>query len=383
MSESVELCQKLVRFPSVDGKVEDVMLFLKEYLEKIGFSVQLMVFDDGKGKKIPNLYASYGKGNPHLLFAGHADVVTAGDLEAWSYSPFEAKIKDGVLYGRGVADMKGGIASFVAACKDFIAQGDFLGKITIIISGDEENPVVEGTRKVLETLNDKGENFDFALVGEPSNPKTMGDEIKIGRRGDMVLHMTSYGGQGHTAYTDSLSNPVHNLVNLLYKLQNNQLDEGNDYFAPSQLHITTIDVGNSASNVVPEVAKATVDIRFNSLHTYEDIEAWVCEHINNTEGSFKVDYEYIGAAFLASRSKYLECLKKIITKRTGKEPKYSTSGGTSDARFVKNYCPVIEYGLTNATIHKVDERESVQNIEILHDVYRDFLGVFFGKKRAV
>lgn len=383
MSESVELCQKLIRFPSVEGNVEDVMLFLKEYLEKIGFSAQLIMFDDGQGKKVPNLYASYGDGCPHILFAGHADVVTAGENSAWKHPPFEGKIENSMLYGRGVADMKGGIACFLVACKDFIAQGNFLGKISVIISGDEENPVVEGTNKVLELLHNKGERFDFALVGEPSNAKTMGDEIKIGRRGDMVVRITSYGQQGHTAYADSLSNPIYNLVNLLYKLQNDKLDGGNDFFASSLLHIATIDVGNSASNVVPEVAQATIDIRYNSLHTYADIKSWVCEHINNTKGSFKADYECIGEAFLSPVCANIEKLKEIVAKHTLKEPKYSTSGGTSDARFVKNYCPVVEYGLTNGTIHKVDECESVQNIEILYNVYKDFLGEFFAKKRAV
>lgn len=377
MSESIELCQKLVQFPSVEGNMEDVMLFLKKYLEKIGFSARLMVFNDGKEKKVPNLCASYGKGGPHLLFAGHADVVTVGDESAWKFPPFEAKINADILYGRGVADMKGGIACFITACKDFMTEGNFSGKITIIISGDEENPIVEGTKKVLETLHNEGEKFDFALVGEPSNPKTMGDEIKVGRRGDTVLHITSYGQQGHTAYADSLSNPVHNLVNLLYNIQHKKLDDGNDFFAASQLHVTTIDVGNCASNVVPEVARATVDIRFNSLHTYADIETWVNKNISETKGNFEVKYEYIGESFLSSINENIEKLKKIVTKYAGKEPKYSTSGGTSDARFVKNYCSVVEYGLTNETIHKVNEKENVQNVEILYDVYKEFLKEFF------
>lgn len=379
MSEILELCQKLVQFPSVEGNVESILLFLKECLEKIGFSARLMVFDNGKGKKVANLCASYGSGKPHFLFAGHADVVTAGDLSVWKHSPFEAKIEDSILYGRGIADMKGGIACFIQACKDFIAKEDFSGKITIIVSGDEEDPIVEGTHKILETLHDEGEKFDFALVGEPSNPRTMGDEIKIGRRGDIVLHILSFGQQGHTAYADSLSNPVYNLVNLLYKLQNDKLDEGNAYFAPSLLHITTIDVGNSASNIVPEVARATVDIRFNSLHTYADIEIWVNKNIGCVEGNFDVEYEYIGESFLSSVDENVEKLKKVVAKYAGKEPKYSTSGGTSDARFIKNYCSVVEYGLTNSTIHKVNEHESLLNIEILYNVYKDFLREFFCK----
>ena len=377
MSEVINLCQELVRFQSVEENVEEAMSFLQKYLQNIGFSTRLMFFDTNNKKRIPGLCATYGKGSPHLLFSGHIDVVTPGNVSAWKYPPFEAHIEDEILYGRGIADMKGGIACFIKACKDFIATNNFSGKITLIISGDEENPIIEGSQRILETLNDEGEKFDFALVGEPSNPKTMSDEIKIGRRGDIVLNITSYGQLGHTAYADKSSNPIYNLTNLLYTLQNDKLDNGNAYFAPSMLHITTIDVNNCASNVVPNLAHARVDIRFNSEHTYNDIENWVNEHIKKITGSFKIEYEYIGESFLSPINEHTEKLKQIIVKHTGFSPKYSTSGGTSDARYIKDYCPVIEYGLTNSTIHKVNECENISNIELLYKIYRDFLTDFF------
>ena len=379
MSEVIDLCQKLVRFPSFTGNTQEVVGFLKDYAEQCGFKTRTLTYENN-GNKVVNLCAAYGEGHPHLLFAGHLDVVPAGAETEWQQPPFDAAIKDGVLYGRGIADMKGGAACFMEACKDFIKDNKFAGKITMIFSGDEEEPVVEGTRCILEQLHHEGEKFDFALVGEPSNPKTMGDEIKVGRRGDIVLHITSYGQSGHTAYAPAESNAAHNLINLLYAMQNDTLDAGNKFFGPSTLHITTFDVGNGATNVVPNTAKATIDIRFNSEHTYKDIEAWCNRHISQTEGKFDVTPEYIGESFLSPIDDNIKALQKIIAEHTGKEPVYSTAGGTSDARFVKNYCPVVEYGLTNGTIHKVNECESVKNIKTLYDIDKEFLRFFFGER---
>ncbi|MBR3501594.1 MAG: succinyl-diaminopimelate desuccinylase, partial [Alphaproteobacteria bacterium] len=269
MSDLVELCQKLVQFQSVGNNCTEALLFLKNFLEQNNFSARIVDFE-AEGKKVSNLCASFGSGKPHLLFVGHIDVVPANDISLWKYSPFAAKIENNILYGRGIADMKGGIACFLQACRDFTQNNDFSGKISLIISGDEEEPIVEGSKKMLKLLSEEQEHFDFAIVGEPSNPLTMGDEIKIGRRGDMVLNITSYGQSGHTAYSDVNSNPVHNLINLLYSLQHDKLDDGNAYFAPSSLHITTFDVNNKASNVVPHKAFAQIDIRFNSEHTFAD-----------------------------------------------------------------------------------------------------------------
>lgn len=376
MSDLVELCQKLVQFQSVGNNCTEALLFLKNFLEQNNFSARIVDFE-AEGKKVSNLCASFGSGKPHLLFVGHIDVVPANDISLWQFSPFAAKIENNILYGRGIADMKGGIACFLQACRDFTQNNDFSGKITLIISGDEEEPIVEGSKKMLKLLSDEQEYFDFAIVGEPSNPLTMGDEIKIGRRGDMVLNITSYGQSGHTAYADVSSNPVHNLVNLLYALQHDKLDDGNAYFAPSSLHITTIDVNNKASNVVPNKAFAQIDIRFNSEHTFADIEQWLQQHIEQTSGQFTYQAEYVGESFLSPINDHIENLRKIIQQHTGKIPTYSTAGGTSDARFVKNYCPVVEYGLTNKTIHKNNECEDLANIATLYNVYKDFLAYFF------
>ena len=325
MSDLVELCQKLVQFQSVGNNCTEALLFLKNFLEQNNFSARIVDFET-EGKKVSNLCASFGSGKPHLLFVGHIDVVPANDISLWQFSPFAAKIENNILYGRGIADMKGGIACFLQACRDFTQNNDFSGKITLIISGDEEEPIVEGSKKMLKLLSEEQEHFDFAIVGEPSNPLTMGDEIKIGRRGDMVLNITSYGQSGHTAYSDVNSNPVHNLVNLLYSLQHDKLDDGNAYFAPSSLHITTFDVNNKASNVVPNKAFAQIDIRFNSEHTFADIEQWLQQHIEQTSGQFTYQAEYVGESFLSPINDHIENLRKIIQLHTGKIPTYSTAG---------------------------------------------------------
>ena len=380
MSDVTELCRQLIGFQSVNSNVADIFGFMQTYLEHCGFVVRIITFENENNRKIPNLCATYGEGSPHLLFVGHADVVAAGDAAQWKHPPFAGVVDHDLLYGRGVADMKGGIACFMTACEDIIADGQFNGKITLVISGDEEEPVVEGTKKVLEKLEQEGQHFDFALVGEPSNPNEMGDEIKIGRRGDIVVHLTSLGQQGHTAYASQDTNPVYNLINLLYAMQNDKLDNGNAHFLPSTLQVTTFDVGNGASNVVPSEAKATIDIRFNSEHTLKDIETWVKTHVQRAKGAFDIKFEHIGEAFLSPVNKQISALQKIVTQYTGKTPTFSTSGGTSDARFVRAYCPVVEYGLTNQTIHKLNEYEKLSNIEMLYRIYKEFLKYFFDIK---
>lgn len=377
MSEVVDLCRNLVRFPSWNSKVEDALAFMQKYFENMGFSARIMTFKNSKGQSVANLYASYGEGHPHLLFSGHMDVVPSGDDAAWMFPAFEGKIDNNILYGRGIADMKGGIACFADACREFVKENKFQGKISFVISGDEEEPLVDGTEKMLEQLHAEGEVFDFAIVGEPSNPKEMGDEIKVGRRGDIVLRITSFGQQGHTAYPDMVVNPIHNLVGLLNTMQTDNLDNGNKFFGPSTLQITTFDVGNPASNVVPAQAYAQIDIRFNSNHTSRSIVDWAEKHIAAAKGKFVLEPEYVGESFLSPISKNVEMLKDIVFRHTGKIPAYSTAGGTSDARFVKKYCPVVEYGLTNAFIHKVNECEKVENIELLQKIYKDFLRGFF------
>lgn len=377
MSELITLCRDLVNFETYDSHVRGALEYFQGYMEKLGFKTEIVEFFNAKGQKVANLQASVGAGEPHFLFCGHMDVVPAGDVGAWNEEPFSGTVKDNIFYGRGIADMKGGIACFADACREYLQKNELKGKISFIISGDEEEPLVNGTEKLLQKMAAEGEKFDFALVGEPSNPEKIGEEIKVGRRGDVVLRITSQGKQGHVAYPHLVINPVHNLVNLLAEMQNTPLDNGNEFFGPSTLQVTTFDVGNPASNVVPAQAYAQIDIRFNSEHTAREIIAWAQNIINRTSGDFVMETEIVGESFLSPINDSIKVLGEIIKQHTGMEAAHSTAGGTSDARFVKNYCPVVEFGLTNGSIHKVNESESVANIELLQKIYQDFLVAFF------
>lgn len=377
MSDTISLCQKLVQFKSDENNNSEALAFLASYLRNLGFRTRILKYTNADGNEVENLHAEIGEGKKNLLYVGHMDVVPAGDIKAWTYPPFAAVIKDGVLYGRGIADMKGGTACFASACKEFLADNKFDGSITFIISGDEEEPLVNGTLKMLEQLTAEGKKYDFCLVGEPSNPNNIGDEIKVGRRGDVVLRITSHGKQGHTAYPHLAVNPIHNLVALLDKMQKDKLDNGNEFFEPSTMQITTFDVGNKASNVVPAKAFAQIDIRFNSNHTSKSIIEWAKKHIAESEGEFELETEIVGESFLSKIDDNIEILKEAIEQETGLVPAFSTGGGTSDARFIKDYCPVVEFGLTNKSIHKVNEAETIENIEKLQQIFKKFLGRYF------
>lgn len=377
MSEVLDLCVELVRGGGVGTDVAGVTAAMKKYLDGKGFATEMLDCRGKNGRVMPALYATIGSGAKHLLFNGHLDVVPAGDERLWRYPPFAAEIHDGVLFGRGIADMKGGAAAFAAAVSEAAAAGKLNGRVSLLLSTDEEEPAVDATQKALEILTARGEKFDFALVGEPSNPRELGEEIKIGRRGDVILRLTSYGVQGHTAYPQLADNPIHHLVNLLAVLQADKLDDGNAYFGSSTLQVTTFDVGNPASNVVPEKAFAQIDIRFNSEQTSQKIIDWARKHAAAAPGRFELEAEVVGESFLSPVTAETELLKKIAGEICGREPVYSTSGGTSDARFVRKYCPVVEFGLTNATIHKINECETTANIEKLEEIYRKFVIAYF------
>lgn len=377
MNEAVELCRELVKFKTDNNQCREAMKFFKSWLEGIGFKVRMLTYASSDGHQVDNLYARYGTGTPHLLFSGHMDVVESGDTEAWKYPPFAAEVVNDVLYGRGVADMKGGTAGFAAACKEFVKSRNFSGSISLVISGDEEEPIVDGTKKVLEQVSAEGEKFDFCLVGEPSNPHNIGDEIKIGRRGDMVLYIKSIGRQGHTAYPHLADNPLHHLTQLLAKMTAFELDGGNKFFDASTLQITTVDTGNKASNIIPAEAEATVDIRFNVLHTPASLTAWVDKLIAETPGKFEYKALVVGEPFLSPIDDNLEKLVSAVKEITGRTPALTTGGGTSDARFVKDFCPVVEFGLTNGSIHKVDEHETTENMTLLCEIYQRFLVDYF------
>ena len=376
MFEVLKLSSQLVRCGGVGTDIAAVVSMMKKYLDDHGFKTEIIDCYNEKAK-MPALYATIGTGKKHLLFNGHLDVVPAGDAALWSYPPFEAEIHDDVLYGRGIADMKGGVAAFAVAVSSLASEKKLNGRVSLLLSTDEEEPVVNTTQKALEILAERGEKFDFALVGEPSNPEKIGEEIKIGRRGDVILRLTSYGVQGHTAYPHLADNPIHHLVNLLARIQNDVLDKGNDFFSPSSMQVTTFDVGNAASNVIPEKAFAQIDVRFNSEQTSQKIIERVRHHIKETDGHFELSYEVVGESFLSPVTSEIELLKDVIREICQCETVYSTSGGTSDARFVRQYCPVVEFGLTNATIHKIDERESVANLICLQNIYQKFVTAYF------
>lgn len=377
MSEVLDLCVSLVRAGGVGVDVAKVVDNMKDFLDRKGFKTEIILCAAEGSSVMPALYATIGNGEKHLLFNGHLDVVPAGDESLWDNPPFAAQIENGVFCGRGIADMKGGVAAFAVAVAELAEAGNLNGRVSLLLSTDEEEPIVNTTEKALQILSDRGEKFDFALVGEPSNPEFMGEEIKIGRRGDVILRISCLGTRGHTAYPHLADNPIHKLVKLLSVLINDKLDDGNAYFGASTLQVTTFDVGNSASNVVPDKAFAQVDVRFNSEQTSHSIIERVKKHIAEVGGRFELMTEVVGESFLSPITSEVELLKKVVTEVCGREPVYSTSGGTSDARFVRLYCPVVEFGLTNATIHKINEKETTKNIELLKEVYVRFIKEYF------
>ena len=401
MSEAIDLCKKLVRFQTDNNHLADdlgvlkagmklealgssnnvspALEFLQAYLEGCGFQAEIVTFADKAGRKVDNLLAKIGTGHPHLLFGGHIDVVPAGDLSLWKYPPYEAADDGEYLYGRGVSDMKGGIACFAAAVKDFLAENKLRGAITLMISGDEEESVVDGTERLLEYAAARGEQYDFALVGEPSNPKELGEAIKIGRRGDVFFKIISKGTAGHTAYPQLADNPISHLVKFLADLTAEPLDQGNAFFEPSTMALTTFDVNNPASNVIPSEASAAVDVRFNSEHSGASLTDYVQKKAAAAEGDIRAEAQIYGESFLSSKDGACALLVEAVRKVTGRTPEYSTGGGTSDARFIKNYCQVVEFGLTNETIHKTNERARLSDIDKLQRIYGEFLDSYFRK----
>jgi len=303
-----------------------------------------------------------------------------GDPATWSADPFGAEIKDGMLYGRGAADMKAAVACFAAAAASFLVSqgGNFSGSISFLITGDEEGPAVNGTKKLLQWTADEGIQFDACLVGEPTNPEALGDMIKIGRRGSLNGRLTVNGTAGHTAYPHLADNPVHRLVEMLGELTNEPLDDGTDHFQPSSLQISTVDVGNPATNVIPGKAKAGFNVRFNDLHDAAGIEAWVRKRLDRIGGDYDLAIHVSGEAFLTPPGRFSEIIAGAVERVTGRKPELSTSGGTSDARFIKDYCAVAEFGLVGQTMHKADERVAIGDVEALTGIYTAILEDYFG-----
>jgi len=377
--DPVELAARLIRRPSVTPKDEGALDIVAATLEELGFACHRLVFAEGGGEPISNLYARRGDGPPNLCFAGHTDVVPVGAREAWSFDPFAGAMRDGELCGRGAVDMKGAIAAFIAAAQRYLDrhQPRVAGSISLLITGDEEGPAVNGTRKVLEWLGERGETLDACIVGEPTSAAELGDMIKIGRRGSLTGRLTAHGTQGHTAYPHLADNAAHRLVAMLHALLTTELDRGSEHFPPSTLQVATIDIGNPASNVIPASARAVFNIRFNDRWTGETMQCWLAERLDRVGGRYELDVSVSGESFLVPPGAIGERLAEAIRRVTGRTPDFSTTGGTSDARFIRSCCPVAEFGLVGQTAHQVDERVALADLAALTEIYDTFFGLFF------
>jgi succinyl-diaminopimelate desuccinylase len=379
----VELARGLIRCPSITPTDAGALELLERALAEGGFQCRRLTFRDDGTLPVDNLFARIGSGMPHLCFAGHTDVVPPGDEGLWTYPPFGGVIEDGVLYGRGASDMKGAIAAFAAAALDFARSkgDDIAGSISLLITGDEEGPGINGTRKVLDWMAANGEQPDHALVGEPTNATRLGEAIKIGRRGSLNGRLLVTGVQGHVAYPHLAKNPLKGLVAVLARLYDAPLDFGSAYFSPSNFEVTSIDVGNATTNVIPVKAEAMFNIRYNDRHSAESLKTKVWEvaaKILEPSGlEFELAFEPPSPTFLTEPGQLDSILTQAVREITGVTPSLSTDGGTSDARFIKELCPVVEFGLLTKTIHKIDEHVSLADLEQLTAVYRRFLDLYF------
>lgn len=376
--DPVALTQRLIRCPSVTPAEGGALDLLQSELEALGFVCHRLPFAEPGTEEVDNLYARLGTSAPNFCFAGHSDVVPTGALSDWSSDPFAGEIRDGVIFGRGAADMKGAIAAFVAATAAYLAEGGpRQGSISLLITGDEEGPSINGTRKVLEWLAEQGEILDACLVGEPTNPEALGEMVKIGRRGSVTGQLTVSGRQGHVAYPHLADNPVHRIARMVAALTGEPLDEGSDHFQPSSLQVSTLDVGNPASNVIPAEARATFNVRFNDLHDSAGVEAWVRRRLDAVGGAYDLSMRVSGESFLTPPGRLSEVIVAAVEGVTGSRPELSTTGGTSDARFIKDYCPVAEFGLVGRSMHQVDECSALEDVTTLTRIYRAVLEDFF------
>ena len=367
--DPVEVAAGLIRCPSVTPEEGGALDLLQSLLEPMGFACHRLRFEAEGTPAIDNLYARRGTEAPHLCFAGHTDVVPVGDAAAWSKGPFDGTVADDRLWGRGAADMKGGIAAFVAAVDRYLASGEGRGSISLLITGDEEGPAVNGTTKVLDWMEANGEIPDMCIVGEPTNPTAMGDMMKIGRRGSFTGRLTVHGTQGHVAYPHLAENPVHGLIRLLEPFAHGTLDEGTAHFPPTTMSVTTIDVGNPANNVIPAEARATFNVRFNDAHSSASLEKMFRDSFDQKGVRYDMETECSGESFVTEPGALSDMISEASFAVTGRQPELSTTGGTSDARFIKRLCPVVEFGLVGQTMHKVDEHVAVADIRTLTDIY--------------
>lgn len=390
--DPVAIARDLIRCPSVTPEEGGALAFLEGLLAPAGFAVTRPVFSEAGTPDIENLFAGIGAGNRHLTFAGHTDVVPTGKVELWSHGPFAGDIDGGRLYGRGAADMKGGIAAFAAAALDFIEEsgGDFGGRISFLITGDEEGPSINGTVKLLDWASKRGERFSHCIVGEPTNPKALGDMVKVGRRGSLSGFIKLKGVQGHVGYPQLADNPLRVAPAVITALMDPPYDAGNERFQPSNLEVTSVETGNRATNVVPAEVDIAFNIRFNDIWTVEALEAEIAARVRRAVAAaplrqgrpaplaYDLVFEPTNAvSFLTHDATLIEGLSDAVETVTGRRPELSTTGGTSDARFIKTYCPVVEFGLVGESMHKIDENVRTDDLHALKAIYRAFLDRYF------
>jgi len=378
----LQLAKELIKFPTVTPVDAGIMKFLEKKLKTLGFKTKILEFKEKNHKPVKNLYARLGKKGPNFCYAGHLDVVPAGNLKDWTVNPFKPSIKKGYLIGRGANDMKSSVAAFVSAVSNFISKEKrFNGSISLLITGDEEGVAVNGTKKVVEYLRKKKEKIDFCLVGEPTNPNKLGEMIKIGRRGSMTGKLTIIGVQGHVAYPDRANNPSTALVQILKELKEIKFDNGTKDFQPTNLEITKINIDNFADNVIPGSANAKFNIRFNNKHSSNSIKKKIDTIIKKiakrNKSKFNIDYSVSGEAFLTKPNDTTFMIRDEIKKITKIKPKLSTTGGTSDARFIRKISPCLEFGLVGKTMHKIDEAVSLSDLKKLTLIYSNILKKYF------
>ena len=378
----LQLAKELIRFPSITPVDAGIMKFLEKKLKRLGFKTKTLEFREKGFKPVKNLYARFGNKTPNLCYAGHLDVVPPGNIKDWTINPFRPSVKKGYLIGRGANDMKSSIAAFVSAVSTFLSENKkFNGSISLLITGDEEGDAVNGTKKVVKFLKKKSEKINFCLVGEPTNPNVLGEMIKIGRRGSLTGKLIIFGLQGHVAYPSRANNPSTIIVNILKELKEINFDKGTKDFQPTNLEVTRININNTADNLIPATAEATFNIRFNNKHSSNSLKKRLNKIFRKItkkhKSKFKVEYRVSGEAFLTKPNKTTFMIQNIIKKITKLKPKLSTTGGTSDLRFIKTICPGLEFGLVGKTMHKVDEAVSLKDLKNLTKIYQNILQNYF------
>ena len=378
----LKLAKELIKFQSITPLDAGVMKFLEKKLKKLGFKTKILQFKEKGFQPVKNLYARLGTKGPNFCYAGHLDVVPPGNIKDWTINPFRPSVKKGYLIGRGANDMKSSIAAFISAVSTFLLKNKkFNGSISLLITGDEEGDAVNGTKKVVEYLKNRKEKINFCLVGEPTNPNKLGEMIKIGRRGSLTGKLTIFGIQGHVAYPDRANNPSSIIVKILKKFKDIKFDKGTKNFQPTNLEVTKINVDNTADNVIPATAEATFNIRFNNKHSSKSlikkINKILIQVNKKNKSKFKIDYKVSGEAFLTKPNKTTFMIQNIVKKVTNMKPKLSTTGGTSDLRFIKKISPGLEFGLVGKTMHKVDEAVSLKDLRNLTKIYSKILEAYF------